>query len=425
MYLRNTFTFVGTAKIPKASEKFTPYSEKDYRTSGWTNRDLKFNVICGNNRHILEVRDGHWTDGHGNVFTLGKSTRDKDGNFVHGEKLEIPWADRFNPDQISKVAPFKKFIVDLNNPETRNKFYSALPDFKSGNMTDEELSYFNCSSIDDFNKIIEGYNKHRREFLTGFDFAEFVYKILKSGKLDKVKLHITGDIAITHDDRPDHEGFYRHYIPNRIRIADQDEPETSEGSIEIYYNKNSLDSGSLDEKGKYYVHGYTFSYDSNRKKQIPCPVVLSINAKGNPNDPEDKTEKWAEIFKKRFTIQNDDSVKWKYIGVKVDLLEGSQEVEITDDMLSQNEKEMLALNLITKEDILKDRGGKIYGDIVREDIIKGYARGWLVGPKPTNYEDSDFILPPLSGASKPEKNNDDFTDVKDSDPDDIFSDIPV
>lgn len=118
--MNNTFDFIGTISLGKESDKFKPYEEKDYPSSGWTNRSLKFNVVCGDNCHMLEIRGGCFKDGHGDVKTWSKATYDKDGNkTADGSALDIPFAERFNPDNIVQVAEFKKFVIDLEKPKTK------------------------------------------------------------------------------------------------------------------------------------------------------------------------------------------------------------------------------------------------------------------------------------------------------------------
>lgn len=416
--MNNTFDFIGTISMGKESDKFKPYEEKDYPTSGWTNRDLKFNVVCGDNRHMLEIRGGCFKDGHGDVMTWSKATQDKDGNRSSGEKLTIPFSQRFDPDKIAQVAEFKKFVVDLEEPKKRYELTQAIEHFKDNTITDEELTKLGCTTLAELEKALEQSNKKRKEFLTEYDFADFVHKLIMSDKVKDKNLHIIGNIDIQPDDREGHDGFYRHYLPTRMYLSDKDTPVKSEGQFELYYNKDSFDDKSVDEKGKYFVHAYTFNYNSNRKANVPCPVLVSINAKNNPNNADDMTEKLAKVLKKQFTVNPQDKGMWKQVGVKVDLLEGAQKKEITEDMLSDNEEDMLDVGLITLDDIRKELGGNIYGERISEDVVIGFARGYLRGAKTTVYKDSDFVLKPLEVDNT-------MKEVKDADPEDIFSDIDL
>ena len=61
--MAGTFEFVGTLKAIKDSDKFKGYEDKSY-DSGWISRKLRFNMICGTNRHMLSVDGGKFADEH-------------------------------------------------------------------------------------------------------------------------------------------------------------------------------------------------------------------------------------------------------------------------------------------------------------------------------------------------------------------------
>lgn len=389
--MRNIFNFVGKMSLSKESEKFHPYVEKEYPTSGWVRRDLKFNVVCGDNRHFCEIQGGCFKDGHQDVRTWSKSFTDTNGKRVQGKELNIPWAKRFDIDQINKVANFKKFIIDLGDTKKRHIIYDAIAHEKNGIITDEEYEKIGTK---DLQAALNESLKARKEFLTEYDFTGFIYNLLKSGKMNNINVRIMGDIDIQPDDRAGHEGnFYRHYYPNHIYLA-TDTDVISEGQMDFYFNKDSFDDKSVTEKKCYYVNGFTKNYNSARKSNIFCPVMLTIPV-GNSNDESDKTAKLASVLKNNFTVATTDST-WKELGVKLDLLEGAQKEHLTPEMLSENEKDMLDLGLTTMEDIVRDRGDKVYGKIVSEDIVKNFAKGFLKGAKQTVYKDDDFKVKPLT-----------------------------
>ena len=158
----NTFEFVGKLSIGKESEKFKPYTTESY-PSGWTNNKLLFNVVAGDNRHMLESKGGYFANGEGKIYTFSKGGKDAEGNQIKGEKLEILWKNRFDPKQIEKVAEFKKFVIDLEEYGRRYKLERIL----DGTASEKDVEELN---VEDINKIMEKLikTKLKKFFMTVF-----------------------------------------------------------------------------------------------------------------------------------------------------------------------------------------------------------------------------------------------------------------
>lgn len=411
--MSNQFEFIGRLTIGKETEKFKPYEEKEF-DSGWVKRTLKFNAICGDNRHMLEVDDGFWRDGHGDIYTFSKGSVDADGNKIKGEKITIPWGTRLKPESVAQVAEFKKFVIDLEEPSRRYKLEKAIEKFKEGNITDEELSELECDSLESLTTALETSKKKRKEFISGVDYAEFLHKLIVSEKVKDRKFRISGDYVVT-----EWKGkFYTHFYPSRIYLVSKDEAPKSEVNAVLYFNKAGLDINSFAEKGKYFVNAFIRNYDNQRKKDIPCPVMVSIIATG-----DEKAVKLGEIIKNQFVVDKKDKGMWKELGVKLNVLDGSQKMEITDDMLSELEQELLLLGEITLDDIRKEIGGDVYGERITENIVTGFSKGYLKGSKPTVYTDDNFILEDFEAPTKIDKANN--TEKIEDEIDDIFDDIEI
>jgi len=398
------FEFVGKLSIGKESEKFKPYEEKDY-PSGWTKRSIKFNVIAGDNRHLLTVDGGCFKDGHGDVYLYSKGSVDSNNKKIKGEAFTIPFKERFTSKKLAEVAEFKKFIIDLEQPNRRYLLEKALEKINDGtSITNEELTVMGVESQDNIKDELEKSKKKRHEFITEYDYAEFIHKVVTSDKYKNKMFKVLGNIETTYSDK--NKKFYTNMIPSRIYLAKDDEPVISEATITLYYNQNSLDDGSLEEKEKYYINGYTFDYDKNRKKNIPCPITIVIN-KADEND--DKSKKTTGIYLKQFIVDDDT---WKEIGVKVKLINGAQKTEITEDMLTELQQELLLLGEITLDDIRKELGGEVYGERIQENQFCGLAKGYSKGRKDTVFIDEDFII---------KANEDEFEekDIFDDDEDEI------
>lgn len=382
------FEMLGKISLGKETEKFKPYSETTY-DSGWVKKRIMFNAICGDNRHLLTVDAGAFADGHGDVYTFSKGSVDENGKKTKGESLKIPFKDRLTSSKLAEVAEFKKFIFDLEKPNRRYKLEKAAEKIKEGtSLTDEELAELEVESEADVKTALEKSIKKRHEFISEWDFVDFIKKVIESGKYSDKKFYIKGNGNYQYSDK--NERVYESYVPTRIYLADDNAEEYCTATINVLFNRDSVDDMSVEEKGKYYINGYMMQYDSNRKGNIPCPVTVTIPVA--PEDASDKDKKKVEAIKRKFVVEDES---WKELGVVVKMLNGAQKTEITDDMLTDEQKEDLECGLITLDDIRADLGGSVYGDRVQEYQFDKIARGFTKGRNDTVYTDDDMVIKPI------------------------------
>ena len=382
------FEMLGKITMSKETDKFKPYSETKYE-SGWVKRRIMFNAICGDNRHLLTVDGGSFADGHGDVYTFTKGSVDANGNKVKGESLKIPFKDRLTSPKLAEVAEFKKFVFDLEKPNRRYKLEKAAEKIKEGtSLTDEELREIGLESESEVADALEKSNKKKHEFISEWDFVEFIKKVIDSGKYNDKKFFIRGNASYSYSDK--NQKVYENYVPQRIYLADDDAEEYSTATIKVIYGADAVDDMSVEEKGKYYVSGYMMEYDNNRKANIPVPVVVTISVA--PTDASDKDKKKVEAIKRKFMVEDDT---FKELGIEVNMLNGAQKVEITEDMLTDEQKEDLECGLITLDDIRADLGGNVYGDRVQEYQFVKIARGFTKGRNDTVYTAEDMVIKPI------------------------------
>lgn len=403
------FRFIGKLSIGKESDTFKPFEEKKF-SSGWMRRTLKFNAICGDNRHFLEIEDGFWQDGHGDIYTFSKSTKDTDGNIKKGEKLIVPWSDRKNPEIVKNVAKFKKWVVDLEEPNKRFALEKAITDFKNNSILDETLVELGCDSLEALQTALEESKAKCKEFITAGDYLLYVNKLISSDKYKNRIFKIFGELVINESKGK----FYKHYYPTRIYLAAKDEEVKSEASLVVYFNKDSLDDMSLTEKGEYYINGFIRNYDNQRKREIPCPITLTIKANG-----DEKSNKLAEVLKNQFVITSLDENEWKEYGVLVHVINGAQKVEITEDMLNDVQKELILLGELTLDDVRKDTGNSAYGEKVIDMVIFKWAKGYSDGSHPTTYCSDDFVIIDEEQPVEATDNSEDIDDINFDDNDEI------
>ena len=382
------FEMVGRISIGKETEKFKPYSETEY-DSGWVKRKIMFNAICGDNRHLLTVNAGSFADGHGNVYTFSKGSVKENGERVKGESLKIPFKDRLTSPKLAEVAEFKKFVFDLEKPGRRYKLEKAAEKVKEGtNLTDEEMNELGIENESEINDALKKSNKKRHEFISEWDFAEFIKKVIDSGKYNDKKFLIRGNGEYSYSDNK--QQVYESYMPQRIYLADDDAEEYSRATIKMIYGADAVDDMSVEEKGKYYVNGYMMEYDHNRKSNIPVPVTITIPTA--PDDANDKEKKKVEAIKRKFIV-NDET--FKELGIEVNMLNGAQKVEITEDMLTDEQRENLYYGFSTLDDIREELGGNVYGERIQEYQFLKLTKGFTKGRNDTVYTADDMVIKPI------------------------------
>lgn len=384
----SSFEMIGKISMPKESDKFHPYTDTVY-DSGWEKKRLLFNAICGDNSHLLSVEAGAYADGHGDVFSFTKGTIDKDGKKVKGESVKIPFKDRLTSKLLPEIAEFKKFVVDLEKPSRRYKLENFAEKIKNGtSLTDEELESAGVENESLIAEALEKSNKKRHEFISEWDFVDFIKKILDSGKYKNNKFFIRGNIGSSYSDK--NQKIYTSYVPTRIYLAADDAEEMSVATMNLLYGADAFDDMSVEETGKYYVNGFVMSYDSNRKGDIPVPTTITIPAASE--DADAKIKKRVSVICKKFEVDDDT---YKELGVVVDMLNGAQKTEITEDMLTDEQKEDLECGLITEEDIIKEMGGSVYGDRIQEYRFNKIARGFSKGRNDSIYTADDMVIKPI------------------------------
>ena len=379
------FEMIGRLSMPKATEKFEPFVTKKYE-SGWIRKQLMFNMTCGDNRHMLSITDGAFDDEHGDIYSFSKSTVDESGNRVKGETLIIPFKDRLTSPKLAEVAEFKKFVIDLERPGRRYKLEKASEKIKEGtSLTDEELKDLDIEDESEVNQELERSKKRRHEFISGWDYIDYIFKLIDSGKYKDKKFFIRGNGEYQYSDK--NQRVYESYIPNRIYLAADDAEESSTATINVLFNSESLDEMSVEEKGKYFVNGYMMEYDGNRKSNIPVPVTITIPV---PTDNADeKAKKRIEAIKHKFMVEDDS---FKEYGAVVNMLNGAQKLEITEDMLTDEQREDLDCGLITMDDIRAELGGSVYGERIREYQFLKPAKGFTKGRQDTVYTADDMVI---------------------------------
>lgn len=349
--MANNFNFTAKLSLPKETEKFKPIERKSFG-SGWENTTVKFNAISGTNRVLMMCQGGKWTDDKKNtVKTFGKSTTDANGKVTKGAAIEITWAKRFDKSEIEKVAGFKKFIVDTGDYKERYKLQDLVKAFENGTVTDDQMEEFGIETLEEAKAALEKSQAKRREFISEWDFAEFVAKLASSDKYKNRLFNISGNYETQYS--ADKDRFYTNYHVNRITLAAEDAEPKTEMKVDFFYGEDAWDDSNYEESGKVVVNGFLSYYDSNLKKNGFQNVAIVIR--------EDNDKK-RNALKRKFTV--DEGIK--QIGLTLSVIEGAEVIELTMDMLDDETREDIECGLLDWETVKKELGGRAIGDRVSE-----------------------------------------------------------
>lgn len=351
--MANNISFVG--KIRKIKDG---YSEQEF-SGGLVKRRLRFNAICGNSMQWLEVSALVWKDENKNkIYTLKSVEGGKD------EKQTIEWANRLNPEVIETVPGYKRLVVDTDTFAHRKELEEA--------KLDEEL---------------EKSKKKRREFIHESDFIDYLIKVLDNEKSKDMIFRINGTAEYSYGTNKDM--YYRNFIPQKIFRVPDDTAQNCAGSMKLYFAEGAVDDTFVDKTGDYVINAFVDYYDQNAKMNAFAPIAVKIN-KDHPK---------ANGFKKKFSKAEGDEIK-EY-GVVVDFVNGAQQVEITMEMLTEEQRESIEDNLITFEELKAELGGKANGDRITEIRLTGIMKGYSTsGVQDTMYSINDLKKKPIKDNPK-------------------------
>lgn len=368
--MANNISFTG--KIRKIKDG---YSEQEF-SGGLIKRRLRFQALCGNSVQWLEVSALVWKDEKKNkVYTLKSVEGAKD------EKMTVEWANRLNPDVVASVPGYKRFVVDTDT-------FSHRKELEDAGLDDE----------------LEKSKKKRKEFIHESDFMDYLIKVLDSEKSNNMIFRINGVAEYSYGNKKD--VYYRSFIPQKIFRVLDDTEQCCSGSMKLYFAEGAVDDTCVDETGDYIINAFVDYYDQNAKMNAFAPIAVKIG----------KDHKMANGFVKRFSKAEDEEIK--ELGVTVDFVNGAKSVDITMDMLSDEQREAIEDGMCTFEQIKAELGGTTYGERVTEIRLTGLMKGYSSGVQDTMYSIDDLRKKPIKDTPKADKVPDIFED-DDDDSDDI------
>ena len=396
----DVFNFCGKLSLPKESEKFHPIEHREFASS-WENMTVKFNCISGTNRVLCMAQGGKWQSDSKNVIkTFSKSTTDENGKTIKGEMIEIPWNKRFDADQIDKVAGFRKFTCDTGDSKMRYGLQGLVAAFENGSVTDGMKTQFGIDNLEDAKAALEKSNAKKKVFLSEWDFAQHLAKVLQSGKYKDKLFYVSGTYDVQYN--ADKQQFYTNYHVNRVVLAPDDAEQKTELKVDFYFGEDAFDDSNYEENGKATINGWVSYYDNMVKSNGFRPMVVTVK----------ESEKKTAALKRKFSVEEGI----KQIGLTLNVVEGAETVELTMDMLDEETREDIECGLLDWETVKRELGGRAIGDRVSE------LRFAELTPRKNAAQDTVYTADDMRPAVTEQKDKD-VVEQKDEDEDfDLFSD---
>lgn len=334
---------------------------------------------------MLQVNAGKWADDKKSVIRFTTSNaHDAAGNLIKGERVEVEFADRHNPDILAKVPDYRLFEIDLDTKSHRDSLRALVKGFEKGTVTNEQLSQANISTAEEANAALATSEQARRRYLSEWDFIEDLNAIINSDTYKKTVFEVRGKITYSYNPKTDL--FYETFEIDTVRMADPTATPKSDAYIDFYFTENAVEADA-NEAERYLVRGYTYDYVDTFKKKVGMPIQFRLDSAAVPGP--------AIYLKKLEKAKSDEFMLIRYV---IEVVNGAQKKEITYDMLDDDYKESIDYGLCTLEDVVRALGGSVYGERERFKRIIGVTREYLGSAKETTYTAEFFALPELSAS---------------------------
>ena len=343
-----SFNLIGRAKV--TDKTFNLDNSYD---SGWTDNQMYLGVDCGNGNIVYaEMRSGFFPDKDNVIRAYDKNEKDESGK---SKSVEIAWEDRFDESLLDSIADSSFLTVGVE-------------------------------------KDVKGKTVYKK-FLTAYDAVEYLNEHLEDGVVVNVKGNIgyseyDGNVSVKKD-------------ITSIVLSKVEEEEDFKATFSQTILVDTKSVGKKDdEKGTMTLDAYVVDYvgspkiDGEKveiKKNVVFPRTFEVEINENP----EITAKMLQRFfkpKKKNTLNE--------ITVTGNLVEGAAIVNITEDDIPDDIKELIAMGLYSEEEAEKkcavgnnNREKRMI--IVKPDITyvgQGDDRKPTVAFEENKYEDSDLYF---------------------------------
>ena len=307
---KTKFIFTGELSIPRDFDRFFRAWDKDGDYGKSTMASINFGVK--DNPHNI-----------GYVGMFGMANRTIKTMSTDNKALEIEWEDRLNPDYIKEVAYYRKHYVNLG----------------------EEYG-------------------GSREFITEYDTILFLSEWLPQYH---GKVRVTGEWR----KRAYNGKISDDFVIQNVTAVAEDEVNKLQITMDLFYNGDSVDEASFNEDGKIFVNGYVKQYVNRDlgEKYFQQTAILCNAAYDMTN--EQHAKRWA--LKKKY-IEGLSKKKMYHMSWNCRYINGAEEVEFDESMLTDEQREAVAVGLASVDDYKP--AGNTYGARIQEvrlamPVLKG------------------------------------------------------
>lgn len=368
-----TFNLIGRAKV--TDKTFNLDNSYD---SGWTDNQMYLGVDCGNGNIVYaEMRSGFFPDKDNVIRAYDKNEKDESGK---SKSVEIAWEDRFDESLLDNIADSSFLTVGVE-------------------------------------KDVKGKTVYKK-FLTAYDAVEYLNEHLEDGVVVNVKGNIgyseyESNVSVKRDITSivlsKVEDEYEKIHENEVKKAEEDNnPDFEFTELEdffkaVFSQTILIDSKSIgkknEEKGTMALDAYVVDYvgspkiDGEKveiKKNVVFPRAFEVEINENPEITAKMLQRFFKPKKGKLTE----------ITVTGNLVEGAAIVNITEDDIPDDIKELIAMGLYSEEEAEKkcavgnnNREKRMI--IVKPDITyvgQGDERKPTVAFEENKYEDSDLYF---------------------------------
>lgn len=292
------FTLIGKAKV--TDKTFNLDNSYD---SGWTDNQMYLGVDCGNGNMVYgEMRGGFFPDDDNILRGFSKDDKDDDGK---SKQVEIAWEDRFDEELLDTIADTSFITVgvekDVKGKTVYKKFLSAY----------DAVEYLNEHLEDGMVVNVKG----------NIGYSEYEDNVT-------VKKEITSIVLSKVEDEADFKATFTQTILLGFDSIGKKDPEKNTIALNAYV---------VDYVGKPKIDGKKVEI----KKNVTYPKTFEVAINDNP-------EITAKMLQKFFKVKKKGSIN--VLTVMGNLIEGAAIVNITDDDIPDDIKELIEMGLYSEEE---------------------------------------------------------------------------
>lgn len=373
---KSSFALIGKAKI---SDK--TFNLNNTFDSGWTSNQMYLGIDCGNGNTVFVEMNGGYFPGDDNILR-GFSKEDKDES-GKSKMVEIAWEDRFNEELLDTVADSSFITVGVEKDVKDKTVY--------------------------------------KKFLSGYDAVAYIEEHLTDGTIVNVKGNIgyseyDGNVSTRKEvtsivlSKVEDESDFKATFTQTILIDSKSvgKPDSEKGTI-------GLDAYVVDYVGKPKIDGKKVEI----KKNVVFPKAFEIQVN------QDNKEITAKMIDKFFKVKKKSQIN--ELTVTGNLIEGATVVNITDDDIPDDIKELIEMGLYSEDEAkakMAVGGGSRERRMVvlKPDIVyvgSDENRKPTVAYEEGKYSENDLLFYEMAlneaGVNTEKTNDDDDTESEDDD----------